>query len=274
MVNETIIDNDRIKNIKKFLLENAHKSRIGHLPSALSCLEILYTIYNKIADITNQNKGDINRDRVILSKEHARFGQVCTLFECGLVEKEVVDTYLQDGGFCGHDMYNIVGSQKILAVDISCGSLGHGLGVGAGIAFANQKHNVYVIIGDGELQEGSCWEALMLIGHLQLKNITIIVDRNNQQIDNLTKNIVNTHKFCPNAIKAFDFDIIECDGHNIAELEMAIKSTTNQPKCVIANTIKGKEIYKNLEKYNFALYHWGCTTDDELKDAIKEVYRG
>lgn len=270
----TMTDSDRVKNIKKFFFENAHKSRIGHLPSALSCLEILYTLYNKVANITKQNKGDINRDRVILSKEHAKFGQVCTLFECGLVEKIVVDTYLQDGGFCGHDMYNIVGSQQISAIDISCGSLGHGLGVGAGIAFANRKHNVYVIVGDGELQEGSCWEALMFIGHLQLKNIVVIVDRNNQQIDNLTKNIINTHKFCPNAIKAFDFEIIECNGHSVAELEQAIKSKSNQPKCVVANTIKGKEIHNNLSKYNFATYHWGCTTDDEYREAILKVDNG
>lgn len=265
-----ISDTERIKKIKKLFFTAAYKNHIGHLPSALSSLEILYVLYNKIANITKNNVADRNRDRVIISKEHARFAQVCVLNEIGLVDSDVVDSYLQDGAVAGHDMYNVVGSPKIAAIDIASGSLGHGLGVGIGLAVAN-PNNIYVIVGDGELQEGSCWEAIMFIGHNKLKNITLIIDRNNQQIDNLTKNIINSSKFAPDAIKAFGFDVIECDGHNVDELTNALKLQTEKPKCIIANTIKGKEIHNYVEKYGYAVYHWFGLNKEEYYSAIKEV---
>lgn len=265
-----IRDTERIKNIKKKFFTTAYKNHIGHLPSALSCLEILYVLYNKISNITKDNVAAQNRDRIILSKEHARFAQVCVLNEMGLLDDDVVETYLQDGAIAGHDMYNVVGSPKIASVDIASGSLGHGLGVGIGLAIAN-PNNMYVIVGDGELQEGSCWESIMFIGHHKLKNLTLIIDRNNQQIDNLTKNIINSSKFAPEAIKAFNFDVIECNGHNVDELTNAFRLQTEKPKCIIANTIKGKEIHNCIEKYGYAVYHWFGLKEEEYRRAIKEV---
>lgn len=264
-------DNRRIKNIKKIFFDTAYKNHLGHLPSALSSMEILYTLYNKAANITKENVSALNRDRVIISKEHCRFAQICVLYEKGLVSKKVLDTYMTNGAPAGHDMYNFVGSDDIAAVDIASGSLGHGIGLSIGFALANPIDNIYVIVGDGELQEGSCWESIMFIGHNNIKNVTIIVDRNNQQIDNLTKNIINSSKFAPDAIKAFDFDVIECYGHSISELETALNKKSDKPKCIIANTIKGKEIIKNRDKYGFAVYHWTTMNEEEYKSAIQEV---
>lgn len=264
-------DIQRIKAIKKMFFDVAYKNQIGHLPSALSALEIMYVLYNKIANITAQNAGDKVRDRVIISKEHCRFAQLCVLVEKGLVSRDVLDTYLKNGAMCGHDMYNIVGEPEIAAIDVSSGSLGHGLGVGIGLALAAPQQHIYVIVGDGELQEGSCWEALMFIGHNQVKNLTVIVDRNNQQIDNFTKNIVNSSAFAPKAIEAFGFEVKECHGHSIGELTQVLQEKTDKPKCLIANTIKGKEILPMLDRFGFALFHWGPLTENDYKKALAEV---
>lgn len=265
-------DAKRIKEIKSIFLENAYKKYLGHLPSALSCLEILYVLYNKCANIDKYNYKSINRDKIIISKEHSRFAQICVLYEKGLIPFEVIENYMNDGGLAGHDMFNFVGSDKIAAIDIASGSLGLGLSVGVGLALANRKDNIYVIVGDGELQEGSCWEALMFIGQNKLKNIIVIIDCNREQIDDCTENIINTTKFAPEAIKQFGFEVIECDGHNITNLEKVInKEVTNLPKCIVANTIKGKEIRFMQKSLGCAYFHWQYMQKEDYERAIKGI---
>ena len=264
-------DKDKIYELKKYFFDNAFKYKVSHLPSALSALDILYVLYNKIVNITKENASDVNRDRVIISKEHCRWAQVCVLVDCGLLDEKYIPSFKKDGGALGHDMYNLVSDEHIDAVDVATGSLGHGPGVGAGLAW-NSKHNVYVIVGDGELQEGSVWEAIMFAGHHNLRNLTIILDRNQLQIDDYTKNIINSSDNAKARFESFGFKVIECDGHDTEQLEKAFKQQLDCPKCIIANTIKGKEIDFIREEVGAARFHWSILRPQDYERLKKEFY--
>ena len=244
----------RLKSIKRLILETALKMNVGHIPSSLSCVEILYTLYNMITNITVNNSGVQERDRVILSKEHARLGQVCVLAECGLISREYLDSFLSDGGVLGHDLYGIVSEHEIQAIDVSCGSLGHGLSVGIGFALG-VKNNVYVILGDGECQEGSVWEGFMFAAHnrYRLKNLTIVIDKNDVQIDNFVKDTINVNVI--ECCKIFGFDVNECDGHDILSLQKAFRKKSDKTKCIIDHTVKGKGLEFWIEKEGFSYTH-------------------
>lgn len=260
-----------LKNIKKEICDVTLRANVGHVPSCLSSLEILYVLYTKIVNITLKNAKDKIRDRVIISKEHCYAARICLLAELGLIPKEYLKTYIKDGGYLAHDIYGLVGDEKIAALDISSGSLGHGLGVGIGLAYHNNA-NVYVIVGDGELQEGSCWEALLFIGHNKIKNLTVIVDVNHMQIDGYTQDIINTSDNIADKIKPLGFDVIECNGHDLAELEKAFKVKTEKPKCVVAHTIKGKETQFILDQVPAYKYHsWYILSDENYKKVLEEI---
>ncbi len=178
---KTKSDIQLLKDVKKDIIRINNKAGVGHCPSSFSSLEIMYVLYSKIANITKQNANDLQRDRVIISKEHCYAGRVCLLAKLGLIPSSYLDTYIEKDGKLAHDIYGLVGDKEIACLDVSSGSLGHGLGVGAGLAVGSPKNNIYVIVGDGELQEGSCWEALNFIGYHKIKNLTVIVDKNNMQ---------------------------------------------------------------------------------------------
>lgn len=265
-------DTQRMYNIKSLLIDIVSKNRVGHLPSSLSSLEILYTLYSKITNINKENLKSINRDRVIISKEHCKMGQICVLAELGLLDKNLVYEWLQDGGAFGHDIFCGVGSPKASAIDVSFGSLGQGIGVGIGLALANPNNNIYVIVGDGELQEGSCWEAFMFIGQHQIKNITVIIDRNNiQAAGGYTKDVIDTSSNLPEQIGSFHLDVIECDGHNIEELGKAFRQETTKPKCIVAHTIKGKECQFVLATKDFGYFHGAAFMEEELKETQEAI---
>ena len=259
----------RIKNLKRLFLSKAYANGASHLPSGLSSLEILYVLYNKIAKITRQNAAAPHRDRVIISKEHSRWAQACVLVEAGLMDADVLDTFLKKNGELGHDMYNIVGSPKIAAVDYASGSLGHGLGVGCGYAW-DRQHQVYVIVGDGELQEGSCWEALLFIAQHNLRNLTVVIDANEAQIDDATRNIIDTTRLAPKAVEALGFHVIDVNGHDICELERAFRETCDRPKCIVAHTIKGKELLFVRERVGYARFHWLPLAKEDWEVVEKE----
>lgn len=264
------MDKERIKNIKKNIVNVAYKNWTGHTPSSLSSVEIYYVLYNKIANINKKNIGDKNRDRIIISKEHSRLAQVSVLVENGLLDKKYLDTFITNNGTLGHDIYNLVGGDDIKAVDYASGSLGHGPSVAAGLAY-DSLYNVYVIVGDGELQEGSCWEAILFAGQNCLKNFTLIVDRNFVQIEDFTKNILDSSKDVGEKIKLFGFDIFECDGHNIEELENVLKIETQKPKCIVANTIKAKETLFIRDRIGHAFHHWRTYEQEDITRILQEI---
>lgn len=195
------------------------------------------------------------------------------MFENGLLSEHILNRYLSNGGLLGHDIYNIVGSEEVAAVDVSSGSLGHGLGVGCGLAW-NSQNNVFVLMGDGELQEGTCWEAAMFAGQNRLKNLTVIIDCNKVQLDNFTKEIINTSDAAVGAFKSFGFEVFECNGHNVTELDNVLKIKTDKPKCVVAHTIKGKEVLHMRKNMGFAFSHWSCMSENDYTLALEEVEHG
>lgn len=262
---------DEIKQLKKNIVDVTRNAGVGHIPSSFSSLEILYVLYNKIVNISLDNATDKIRDRVIISKEHCYAARICLFAMMGLIPKEYLDTYIKDDGKLAHDLYGLVGDKKIAALDVSTGSLGHGLGVGIGLAYGNDS-NVYVIVGDGELQEGSCWEAILFIGQNQIKNLTVVVDCNQMQIDDFTKNIIDTSSDIGKKFSAFNFDVIECDGHNMQELEKAFKAKCDKPKCVVAHTIKGKEFqFACKNGLSNWLFHAAPVKDEDYERLLKEI---
>jgi transketolase len=263
-------DTDRLKGVKRLMIETSRNIKTGHIPSSLSSIEILYTLYNKVANITLENASQKDRDRVIISKEHCRLGQMAVMAECGLIKKEYLNDFMGNDSMLGHDIYGIVGKKGIETIDVSTGSLGHGPSVGCGLAY-NSDSNIYVIVGDGEMQEGSCWEAVTFAGYHKLKNFTLIVDNNNQQIDDYTNNIVDTSSNIGDRIKTFGFEVFECDGHSVTDLEEKLKIKTDNPKCIVANTIKGKEMLPLLESRGFSVFHWETLTDEEYKIVMENI---
>lgn len=256
---------EKIKEIKKLIVETAHNAKVGHLPSSFSSLEIMYTLYKRI--LTPENLNNPQRDMVIISKEHARLGQVCVLAYLGFLKKKYLASYMQNGGKLGHDLYNL-NQNDTDAVDYACGSLGHGLSVAAGFALANKNRKIYVIVGDGELQEGSNWEALMFIIQHNIKNLVVIIDKNSMQIDDFTKNIIDTSSKVNDVFAAMGFDVVECDGHSLEDLNVAFEKEVEKPKCVIAKTIKGDGLEFLHETKRFNHFHASPLSEDEYRIAV------
>jgi len=206
--------------------------RASHLGSSLSCADILAVLYGKIMNI--------KRDVFILSKGHAIAAQYCAMEQVGIISSAELDNAFKDDSL----MWGC-GSHKFSGIKVSTGSLGHGLGMGVGIAQAykmnNKKNKVFVVLGDGECDEGSVWEAVMLAARLELDNLTIIVDKNDAQASDKRCNILNLNLY--NIFKAFGCAVEDCDGHNLEALVAAFFKTAEKcPKVIIAQTIKGKGV--------------------------------
>lgn len=222
------------KEIRKNILLQVYSANSGHPGGALSCTDILTTIYFK-----TMNDGD----KVILSKGHASAALYATLAEKGLIEKEELKTFRQLGSkLQGHPSL-----RKLDVVDSSSGSLGQGLSIANGIAMGfklnKKKNNVYVILGDGEIQEGQIWEAAMTAAHYKLGNVIAFLDYNKMQIDGANDDVM-TVKPVDKKFKAFGWNVQVVDGHNFDEIIEAIEKAkkSRKPNMIIANTIKGKGI--------------------------------
>lgn len=222
------------KEVRKDILLQIYSAQSGHLGGALSCADILTTIYfEKIKD----------GDKVVLSKGHASAVLYAVLAEKGIIEKEELTTFRKlNSKLQGHPSL-----LKTKGVDVSSGSLGQGLSIANGMALSfklDQKDNsVYVILGDGEIQEGQVWEAMMTASHYNLNNVIAFLDYNKLQIDGSNDEVM---KVAPvkEKFEAFGWFVQEIDGHNFEEINVAIDKSKAQdrPSMIIANTIKGKGI--------------------------------
>lgn len=254
---------DVVKNIRKNVLKMAHYSHASHVGSALSSVDIIATLYFKIMNICAENLKSKNRDKFILSKAHASTALYATLAEKGFISQEsLFKYYIDDGVLTGH-----LDNQSVCGVDCSAGSLGHGLSVGIGMALANAANNVYVLMGDGECNEGSVWEAFMLLGKLKLRNITAIIDKNKLQGFGFNKEIIDQDNLL-SSITSFGLDVFEVNGHEIAALEGAFKACSERTKVIIANTIKGKGVSFMENKLE---WHYKSPNDIQLIEALKEI---
>ena len=246
----SISENDKIKNIKNFalsvrknILEMAVSAGASssHFGGALSITEIVSTLFAHQMKIDKKNPNWELRDRFILSKGHACLAYYAALCEIGYISKEELKTFEKDDtNLLGHPVIN-----RKLGIDFSNGSLGMGLSLGIGVAISSKKKKsffkVYVVIGDGECNEGSIWEAAMAAPNYNLDNLYVIIDKNNFQQTGTNKEIMNVENL-KDKWSSFGWHAVELDGHNIKELcDFFNKSEKiDKPKAIIANTIKGK----------------------------------
>lgn len=255
------------------VLKMIHDAKSGHPGGACSCVDILAVLYKKILNVPVEWDKAINfaeRDRFILSKGHASTALYATLAHCGFFSKNLLKGFRKLGSkLQGHPSSRA----KLPGIEVSTGSLGQGLSIGVGIALALRldkiDSKVFVLMGDGEMQEGSVWEALMNANNQKLTNLIVIIDKNNLQIDGAVCD-VKTLEPLDEKLRAFGFDVKSIDGHNFEEIENTLLEAKNSNKltAIIANTIKGKGI-SFME--NNASWHGKAPNDDELKKALEEL---
>ncbi len=252
--------------IRKKLFEKFFLLKEGHPGSVFSILDVLLILYyEKFVKISKNNP----IDDVIMSKGHATVGQYPILNDLGVISKKDWNNW----GVNKNTSLKMFGNNNIKGIKTATGSLGHGIGFGTGIAFAhknNKKKNVYVIISEGELYEGSTWEALLLLGSLKLKNVCIILDINNNIILGDPRNLLNLGNI-QKKIESFDIFTEECDGHNFVQLNKKLlkHKKISKPTCLIVNTIKGKGFKIMENKPNW--HYWNQITKNEYLEEIKKL---
>jgi transketolase len=254
-------------NIRKSILHMVHYSKSSHVGTCLSIVDILYVLYYKVMHIDPVNPQMVDRDKFILSKGHGSAALYATLAERGFYPKAFLDQYYVDGGILpGH-----LDKEAAPGIEASAGSLGHGLSIGIGMALANQLNHsdahIYVLVGDGECNEGSIWEAVMLAATLKLNNLTVIIDYNKLQSFGWTNEVINQENMSERW-KAFGWDAIDIDGHDLQAIEEAFRLPSNGPRAIIAHTIKGKGISYMENKLE---WHYKSPNDSELEIALKEL---
>lgn len=256
------------KRIRRLVVEMGYNSGASHTGSALSIVDILTILYFKILNINPHKPKEQNRDWFILSKGHASAALYATLATRGYFGEDLLKKYYCDDGILpGH-----IDHTAAPGLEVSSGSLGHGLSLGIGIALGvktnKEKSNIFVIVGDGELNEGSIWEGIMLIPHIKLTNITLIVDHNKYQGYGSCKDILDLSPI-ENKIRAFGWEVISVDGHDFNALDKALLvDTTPKTKAIVANTVKGKGV--SFMENNF-VWHYKSTNDEEFDIAMKEL---
>lgn len=242
----------------------------GHPGGALSAVELLTTLYFDTMRVNPENPKDPDRDRLIVSKGHISVGYYAVLAERGYFPKEELLDYKKPWSkFPGHPDMN-----KLSGVDMTTGSLGQGLSVANGIAIAgkydSKDYRVYVLLGDGEIQEGMVWEAAMAAAHYKLDNIIAFVDRNRLQIDGDTETIMALEPLA-DKWRSFGWHVDEIDGHNVDAIKGAIEqaqAVKGKPSMIIAQTIKGKGVSYMENKVE---WHGKAPSNDLCDQALKEL---
>lgn len=267
---DSIYDIEKCREIRKKIFCTAYRGGIAHLASAFSCVEILYTLYLK--GIMKYDIFDLNfpeRDRFILSKGHGGLALYVVMAEAGLMPEEDLMTFLQPGTHIGGEPC----MRGMKGIEASTGSLGHGLSMAVGMAMANKMDGrdskTYVLLGDGECEEGVIWEAATSAVTFRLDNLVAILDCNSIQ---KLKTVEDTIGYVDwnKRWRSFGWEVIEVDGHDIEALHhvLSAENQTGKPRLVIAKTIKGKgvSIMENDPKW-----HYRMPKKKELKIFLKEL---
>lgn len=261
------------KKVRLHALHMIHRAKSSHLGSAYSMADLLAVLYGRILRIDPEKPDAADRDRFILSKGHACAALYAVLAERGFFPKEWLQGFYQDGArLAGHATH--VG---VPGVEVSTGSLGHGLPIACGMALAGkrdrQSHRVFTLISDGECDEGSTWEAVLFAPHHQLDNLIAIVDYNQIQSLGTVKEVLNLEPFAAKW-KAFGWAVREIDGHDCAQIERVLSNLPvepGKPTCVVAHTVKGKGV-SFME--NKLLWHYRAPDGDEMARALAELGGG
>lgn len=246
-----------------------HTAQSSHVGSALSVVDILAVLYSGSAKITPENYDSPDRDCVILSKGHAASALYAILGHQGFYPLSLLETFCADGGqFGGH-----VTHHGKPGVELSTGSLGHGLPYGLGVALSQKKRGssarTFVVISDGECDEGTTWESALLAHQFGLDNLTVIIDRNRIQSLTFTEDTVALEPFAEKW-QAFNWSVETVGGHSYEELAEAM-ATQDRPLCIIAETTKGKGI-SYME--NKVLWHYRPPSAQDLESALQELEGG
>ena len=257
------------------LFDMSLKAGSGHFGGSLSSMDILTVLYYDELNIRPDEPQWKDRDRFVLSKGHALLALACVLMDKGYYPESFTDNYNgYESAFGMHpNMHYIPG------IDMSTGSLGHGLSVGVGMALTSKldkaSWRTYVLMGDGECDEGMVWEAAMSAGHFKLDNLTAIVDRNKLSLDGPTETVMSLEPF-KDKWKDFGWNVIEVDGHKVEEIKQAFKEAKDvkdKPTVIIANTIKGKSVDFMENQTN---WHYGGLdreTVENLKSNLQKQRR-
>lgn len=256
--------------IRADVLWMTHRANSSHVGSCLSAADILAVLYEGILDVDIVRPDLAERDRFVLSKGHAAAAVYAVLAERGFYPREWLETFCQDGSkLAGHITHH-----GVPGVEVSTGSLGHGLSVGSGMAMAckrdGRRSRVFVLLSDGECDEGSTWEAALFAAHHCLDNLVAIVDYNKIQSFGTVKEVLDLEPLT-GKWRAFRWAVREIDGHSYAEIEDALKQVpfeVGTPSCIIAHTVKGKGI-SFME--NQLAWHYKSPTAEQLAQALVEI---
>ena len=256
--------------IRMGIIEGTHAAKSGHPGGSLSSVELLTYLYFKEMKIDPKNHKWEERDRFVLSKGHAAPLLYSTLANRGFFPVEDLKTLRHVGSYLqGHPNMN-----EVPGVDMSTGSLGQGVSAACGMAkgfkFQNLPNRVYTLLGDGEIQEGEVWEAMMFAAHYQLDNLCVFVDNNNLQIDGEISKVMSPYPI-DEKLKAFGFQVEVIDGQDFDQIEQAVahaKATKGKPYAVVMKTIKGKDV-SYME--NQAAWHGKAPNDAEYEQAMAEL---
>ncbi len=255
MANYKEISNDARKKVLKMI----HLAGTSHIGSNFSCIDIMAVLFSRL-NLDKHFKND--RDRFVLSKGWAAASLYYFLAEKGIIPKKDLETY-----GIGDSKYIGLSEPEIRGVEVAGGAMGHGLPIATGMALASklggEKWRVYVLMSDGELDCGTTWESAAIAAHNKLDNLTVIVDSNGFQAMGTKKEVLDMEPLA-DKWKAFNWNVVEIDGHDYKQIEKALKTKMkNKPTMIIARTIKGKGVsfferklewhYKNVDKENFAL---------------------
>lgn len=259
---------DLVTEVKITSLKLAHKTNASHIGGAFSIADVLSVLY---CDVLNYNVSEPQwkeRDRLFYSKGHACTILYAILNKCGFISDEMLDTFSKNGSYLTTHV-----NSKVPGIELSTGSLGHAMGVACGVAWAGklrkESWKTFCIVSDGELDEGSNWEAIMFAAHKELSNLTLIVDYNKIQSFGTVKEVMNLEPLI-DKFKAFNLYALDIDGHNHNSILTALKDNRNgsMPKVIIANTIKGKGV-DYME--NQLAWHYKSPDLEQLKSALGQL---
>jgi len=256
-------------NIRKNVVKMVHNAKSGHPGGALSAADLMTVLYFEETNITRANIDSTDRDRVVFSKGHASALLYAVLKERGLIDDDLMTYRLINSKLQGHPNMNYVSG-----VDMSTGSLGQGISCSVGMAMANKlgknANRVYVLLGDGEAEEGQVWEAAMAAAQYKLDNLCVILDNNNLQIDGDIHTVMNPTPFDEKFL-AFGWEVITIDGHNYHEIREAFakaKTIKGKPTLILAHTIKGKGVSFMENNYD---WHGKAPNDEQLAQALEDL---
>ncbi len=262
---------EKSKKIRKNIIKMIYNANSGHIGGALSCVEILVSLYFGRMNVDPEDSNKSDRDRFVLSKGHAAPALYSVLYEKGFIFEEELQGFRQ----INENLQGSPDMRKVSGVDMTTGSLGQGLSIACGMALASKigssDYNVYTLLGDGELQEGMIWEAAMFANQYKLDNLMAIVDMNGLQIDGNTDEVMSLGSISKK-FTSFGWYVIEIDGHDFDQIFGSFNifdKVNSKPVLVLAKTSKGRGV-SFME--NECEWHSKIPNKSEYKKAVEELY--